>query len=566
MVLVQAVASQEITLDSLEDGPGILPFKLGPSKIVSHYHAFLQFIDIDDIQSKIILVKSQIDEVRPQLNNKTMSLYEPHIDYLSNKLEKVSDQLKTFETNRVKRGLIDGLGSVIKSISGNLDYKDALHYDRVIKTLQDNEEKLVNEYNSHISLTKEWMSEHSLILKNITDNQSKIQQVLNLIMDSEANRETELIKYAHLAQLLLILGDNVEDLSEELIKIENFVAFAHISNAHHSMLSLNALKSMIDKIRIIYGKDEVIDLAIREYYDVIKLGSYYSANRIVIVYKVPIASPYTYNLYKLSIVPNKNHSVLIPPSPFIAIHRNDFVYIEAECPKSNAWYLCEMKINFRPRDQADCIHTLITTQRLDETCQPTSVVLDKEALEQLDDKHYVIAFPKLTKIQTSCGKTAYTTLQGSYLATIPTGCYLQTQEFTIFNSNDRTKGTAIKITNLPQDESKPASLKPTVKLNSINLENLHASNIKISMQHPLEIKESEDYSIYHTTVPLYLVIFSAVALGIYVILRRYFIKHPDAITHSQDASQEIYTEIKDKRRDAPADVTATFSKKILHSC
>ncbi|KAL0881796.1 hypothetical protein ABMA27_001577 [Loxostege sticticalis] len=560
MILLQVAVAQEILLDSLEDGPGILPFKLGPTKIISHYHSFLQFIDIDDIKSKVSLVKTQLNDVRPQLNNKTLSLYEPHIDYLSKKLEKVSDQLQTFEVNRVKRGLIDGLGSVVKSISGNLDYTDAIRYDNALKSLQSNEEKLVSEFNTHISLSKEWMLEHSTIIKTIAENQDKIKQVLSLIMDSEANRETDLIKYAHLAQLLLILGDNIEDLAEELVKLENLLAFIRASSTHHSMLSLDVLRSMLDKLKSLYNKDEIIDLNLREYYDIIKLGSYYTRNKIVIVFKIPIAFPHTYDLYKLAIVPNKNHNILIPASPYIAIHRNDFMYIETECPKSNTWYLCEIKINYKPHDQVDCIQTLITTQRLDTTCEYTSVHLDKEALEQLDDKHYVIAFPKPTKTQTSCGKNTYTTLQGSYLATVPSGCYLQTSEFTILNSNDRTRGTAIKIMDLPPlEDPSSASSKPLIKLNSINLENLHASNTKISLQHPVEISQSVGSSLYHTTIPMYVVLLSTAALTIGLLFRRSYVKRQ----RNPHNTQETYAEISENPRDGPSLTPATFSKKIL---
>lgn len=86
------------------------------------------------------------------LNNKTLSLYEPYIDFLNAKLERISDQLETFEPNRKKRALIDGLGSVIKSISGNLDYTDAIKYNDAIKILQSNQHKLKTEINNKLRI------------------------------------------------------------------------------------------------------------------------------------------------------------------------------------------------------------------------------------------------------------------------------------------------------------------------------------------------------------------------------------------------------------------------------
>lgn len=153
--ILQGTDSKEIRLESLDDGPGLLPFKLGPTRIVTHCHSFIQDINLSDLQYKIVLVRQQLDDIMPDLTNKTTNLYEPHIDYLKYKIENIFEQLQTFRINRTKRGLIDGLGSVIKSISGNLDYTDALRYDNVLKTLQENENKLVTELNSHISLSKE---------------------------------------------------------------------------------------------------------------------------------------------------------------------------------------------------------------------------------------------------------------------------------------------------------------------------------------------------------------------------------------------------------------------------
>lgn len=241
----------------MQDGPGLLPFNLGPTKVISHYHSFLQYVPINDIRNNIIIVKTQLTNIGRQINNQSLPLYEPHINYLKSKLGKVYEQLDTFQSSRVKRALIDGLGSVIKSISGNLDYTDALRYDGAIKILQDNENKLTSELNEHISLGKQWMLENSKILDNIVSNQNKIGKAISLIENNNVNMENEIIKYTHVAQHLLLLGDNIEKLSDELLKLENILAFIHASSMHHSVLDVNSLKYMIDRLRLIYSKGEV---------------------------------------------------------------------------------------------------------------------------------------------------------------------------------------------------------------------------------------------------------------------------------------------------------------------
>lgn len=181
---------------------------------------------------------------------------------------------------------------------------------------------------------------------------------------------------------------------------------------------------MIKKLRNTYAEGQILDLELREYYDIIKPGSYYVDKKIVFVFKFPIFSKNSYDFYKLSVVPNKHAQALIPTFPFLATNEMSYVYIEAECPKLKNWYLCEKGVAYQIRTKADCIQELITNQVLQESCHFTTVTLMTEAMEKLDDQHYVLSFPHETKAQLICNQKDYTMLQGSYLATIPVGCLL----------------------------------------------------------------------------------------------------------------------------------------------
>lgn len=512
-------------------------------------------------------VRTQLFELTPLLNNKTLSLFEPHIDHLSAKLDRISDQLQTFEPNRKKRALIDGLGSVIKSISGNLDYTDAIKYNNAIKVLQNNENKLETEFNNHITLSKEWTIQNSNVLKNITINQEKLVKIVSLIMKSDTNRETDLIKYAHLAQHLIILGDNIDKLSDELFKLGNTLAFTGVSGTPHSILNIADLKIIIDKLRVLYSKNEIPNVEFRYFYDIIKLGYFYTDNQIVLVYKVPIASPLPYDLYKLSIVPSKNHQILIPTLPYIAISGNDSMYMEAECPKVKTWYLCEQKSNYQFPANPDCIHQLIIKQEVLESCKLTSVTLTGDAMEQLDERHYTVSFPNQTKVKTSCGQEQYRILQGSYLITIPHNCYMKTPNFTISNSDDHIKGYPLRIIQLPthKEQIRKGS---SVILNSVNLEKLHSINEKISLQTPIRLEEISDRSLYHTTIPVYVIISGAAVLAIIMTYRSLRTKCEESPTKTNPTKLTgIYSEITerchpDEVKINHSSLSATLSKNV----
>lgn len=81
--------AQEIRLDKLDDGPGLLLFKLGLTKLITHYHTFLQYVRLDNIESKVDLIKNQLLDFENKLEKNTYTLFELQINYLSTKLENV---------------------------------------------------------------------------------------------------------------------------------------------------------------------------------------------------------------------------------------------------------------------------------------------------------------------------------------------------------------------------------------------------------------------------------------------------------------------------------------------
>ncbi|KAJ8719597.1 hypothetical protein PYW08_011772 [Mythimna loreyi] len=513
--------NQEITLESLGDGPGILPFRLGATKLITHHHTFLQYIQIKDIEDKIKILQDQLDNYRQNLNNDTYMLYEVQLNYLSDKMLSVMHHLDTLKPGRVKRGLIDGLGSIIKSVTGNLDYSDAVKYDNTIKILQDNNLEITEELNNHISISKEWMVQHSEIITKLVSNQAKINETLQSILDKDFYKDTNIIRYAKFGQQLTIITENLDEILNELIRIENILAFIHSSSSHHSMISIEVLRHMIEKLVQLYGRDKILDLELRQYYDIIKPGYYYSGNQIVIIFKVPIFAIENYDLYKLSIAPNRFRQALIPPYPLIATSRKGYVYIEAECPKYNTWYICGDKMNHQLRQHPDCIQNLIMNQTLDKTCEITTISLTRVAMEELDEKHYIISFPNLTRIHTLCGREDYNILNGSYLATIPVNCYLDTPEFKITNLNDHVEGQPVKITHLDNYHSKIQLGATQLKLNSIDLTRLHDAQYKVMAQHPLQLQSVQSGYLYHTTIPFYSLLFCILAFATFMVLKRY---------------------------------------------
>lgn len=84
-----------------------------------------------------------------------------------------------------------------------------------------------------MSLNKDWISQHSVILDTLVENQRKINATLETILENNAYGKNSLVKYAKVAQLFVIFRENVEDLRQELIRIEDCLALIRVSSTHH---------------------------------------------------------------------------------------------------------------------------------------------------------------------------------------------------------------------------------------------------------------------------------------------------------------------------------------------
>ncbi|CAH2088725.1 unnamed protein product [Euphydryas editha] len=119
--------------------------------------------------------------------------------------------------------------------------------------------------------------------------------------------------------------------------------------------------------------------------------------------------------------------------------------METECPKyRNNRYLCDKKNN-QLQTSSDWTHSLIYNQTLDASCVMTAVTLSQEAMEELDERHYIISFPRPIQVHTVCKHEDFHTLNRSFLATIPIDSSLHAGTITISNAEDKVSGQPVKF-------------------------------------------------------------------------------------------------------------------------
>lgn len=118
----------------------------------------VHFYNLEPIIKELKYLQNQHAAVKESLLNELKTIYYKelinHGRIFENESNMAEQTLKSLiSQERTKSGLINGLGTIIESISENSDANDAVHYETALRTLQHNRKKIVTNLNADISST-----------------------------------------------------------------------------------------------------------------------------------------------------------------------------------------------------------------------------------------------------------------------------------------------------------------------------------------------------------------------------------------------------------------------------
>lgn len=396
---------------------------------------------------------------------------------------------------RTRRGLINGLGSIFKAVSGNLDASDGERYDNLITQLQKNQDKLSTSIVTQNSICFDIINKFNKTIMEINHNEkvldSKIDQLSLIINHSEYDRNITFIK-----DTLIQMINLYEVIQSVLQDVENAITFAKLKVMHPSIITVidlfRSLKQLTKQVNVNQLPMELTLENTLFFEKLIEVECYISNNRVTYLIHIPITYPYQFeyfHLYSIPILSKNRLKTVISKDKYLIKNEMYFGFKNQPCKRMfPQLYICK-KLNLEQfTEESPCELQLLNGKRAN-NCRETEIKIAELIVKQLDNTNqwiWVIPIPQFLKLE--CNYQDETIrMHGTYLSEIPMGCKISFNNRTIINNVQTTNGTkSILFPELEEtlDPTLPY-LNLTLHIKDIGLDELHELKSRIIANNPL---------------------------------------------------------------------------------
>lgn len=341
------------------------------------------------------------------------------IEYTKNSIDDKFDNINIHSTlDRPKRGLINGLGSMVKTITGNLDSEDGERINSIMEHLKQNQENLQTQIKMQYSVSHQIIDNFNKTIQDIQYNEkilkTKIFEIRD-ILDFQANAEN-IIYLKQLFNELLITFNVILDVLE---RVENSLTFCKLKTLHPSIIKSEDLFAELQNVHYYYQTELPFELKhknILEFEAVIDVVCKVENNQIQYFLSIPINYDILFNLFYMLPIPTEIESeyvTLIPNSKFLLKSNNVIKPLNDICTRGNIF---QCPNNLQDNNNYECEENILLAGN-STFCPYTKIEIIKNHIEIIPKINQFLAiFPVEEKSIIKCKQeTEVKTLKGIYL-------------------------------------------------------------------------------------------------------------------------------------------------------
>lgn len=381
---------------------------------------------------------------------------------------------------RVKRGLLNVLGSAIKVITGNMDASDAKNIHQKILRLEKNQEKIVLSEKETISLTAKSINKFNRTIRGIIHNQQTIEEKVNDIIIYLKQNGHNKIDYYEITDVLFQIINSLNEILRILTNLQTAISFAKVKLMHSNIITPHELLEELHGIKNeILPYEFPIDLNIHNVptlENLVEVKAYSATNKIIFLLQIPLVNQNTFRFIQIFSLPVHISSdifqIIIPTYNKLLI--SEQFYADPKNCKNiqQNEYLCEHGNLLPINDRSPCIIQIINAQRNLTSCQPERFHLQKDIVMKINENSFIVVFTEETKIQKICNKDlSNQILHGTFVISTFQDCYIQFNKIKLTSSKN-SNNTRIKLIVTPHSKFEINIKNNTELLPISNLENI----------------------------------------------------------------------------------------------
>lgn len=478
------------------------------------------------------------------------------IQNLELKIKEQINQLNP-KSSRQKRGIINGLGSIVKCLTGNLDQEDAEKYDTQISQLQTNQNKFKIILENQVSLLNSSINSFNELAHNISQNRETLRSRILEIEGSIKNMEQHQLdsyNYFKTHMMLFQITTIYQTIYTIFDKIEIAISFSKLNTLHNSIVKPNELLSELKDVQN-YLSDVKLPFEpslenILSFENVINIKSYSKNHEIIFILEIPLVELNTYQYYQLYPFPIKNNNsfqMILPKNDYIAINEHNFVPSNDKCKEiSTEEFMCSQVNTIKINENSPCEVSLLIFSKDINNCYPLPVNINEYQIQKIvNEKLIVIAPQPLVAIQQCRNMKDNIPLFGSYVIDLDTICTINIENHilrTYKNSKVNFKNInlpKLKL-NLNNSNNKLSTYNPgAFNLNLINTHQL------LKTQKDLEYQKNELHKLNNPVYVSKTSIWTIILYLIFVIVILYliYVKYISKLKNRNSNSKEVDSNI-----------------------
>lgn len=408
------------------------------------------------------------------------------INSLEIKIKTQFTQLNPLLGTRQKRGLINGLGSIIKSLTGNLDQSDAEKYDEIISNLNKNQNDLKSQIKNHVTILENVVNEFGKNTETLSHNQlaleAKIYEIEQIIKNYDLTRiDTHNYFLIHIT--FTQLASIYQMIYNQLDKIEVAISLAKLNTFHNSIVEpadlLNELNQISSKLSIgkLPVKPEIGNILLIE--KIMEIKSYSKRNKIMFIIEIPVVEQETYNYYHLFPLPvwrNNKFNFIIPQSKFLIINGKNYMLLNSQCKELyKNQFICQEDHLMEIQEQANpCEIELIKFTKNLTNCFPMQAEFHHLKVQHLEKNLWLIITPESEVIIQNCNSNIENQLiKGTFILEAQPNCFVKIKNIQIKTST--ISSSKFKNLELPKIKSdfKTSENPKLLNLDKVNLKEIN---------------------------------------------------------------------------------------------